>query len=83
MINIPLQMMVVALAGWINEQQLAVIGARGGDQPCGAAYAGRPFGLSSTSVLDVPTGAVYLLSEADFRRMRTWCAHAPVLGRLV
>jgi hypothetical protein len=25
MMNIPLQMMVVALAGWVNEQQLAVI----------------------------------------------------------
>lgn len=25
MLNAPLQMMVVALAGWVNEQQLAVI----------------------------------------------------------
>ena len=26
MLNTPLQMMLVALAGWVNEQQLAVIG---------------------------------------------------------
>ncbi len=38
MMNIPLQMMVVALAGWVNEQQTAVTGAHGEDQQRGAAY---------------------------------------------
>lgn len=47
------------------------------------AAAGRALELSLTARLDVLCRGVYLLGEADFRRIRAWCAHAPVLGRLV
>ena len=42
MLNTPLQMMLVAIAGWINEQQLAIIEYKEGRAPSGGAPQSAP-----------------------------------------